>query len=49
MTDVKIIAEVTLANGRKREIEFSTEPWNYDADVAKLHEIYGEKNVEVKK
>lgn len=45
----RLVAEVTLANGNKTTIDMTTEPWNYDYDVAKLKEIYGDKNVEVKK
>lgn len=44
----RIVAEVTLLNGRKTTIDMTTEPWNYDADMAKLREIYGENNVEEK-
>jgi hypothetical protein len=35
--------EVTLANGRKTEIEFTTDIYEYD--MAKLREMYGDKNV----
>jgi hypothetical protein len=44
----RLVAEVTLANGRKETIDMTTEPWNYDADLAKLKEIYGEQMVEEK-
>jgi nuclear transport factor 2 (NTF2) superfamily protein len=41
----RILAEVTLANGRKSIVDFETEPWNYDSDMEKLKEIWGEQNV----
>lgn len=49
MNKNRLVAEVTLANNRKTTIDMTTEPWNYDADLAKLKEIYGENNVEVKR
>jgi len=45
----RLKVEVTLLNGRVVPIEMTTEPWCYDADLAKLKEIYGENNVEVKR
>lgn len=44
----RLVAEVTLLNGRTTVIDMTTEPWNYEADLAKLREIYGDQNVEEK-
>lgn len=45
MDKKRLVAEVTTVNNIKSVIDMATEPWAYDADLAKLREIYGDDNV----
>lgn len=44
--DKPLKVEVTLANNVKKEIEFTSNTQDYEADMATLREIYGDRNVE---
>lgn len=41
----RLVADITTQNGRTSRIDVTTQPWNYDADLAKLREIWGEQSV----
>ncbi len=43
--DKPLKVEVTLPNNVKKEIEFTSNTQDYDADMATLRDIYGDRNV----
>lgn len=45
MAKTRLVAEVTTANNITSVIDMTTDTWAYEADLAKLREIYGEQNV----